>query len=436
MLADSLAAALRSAGAQVPSFNSVPLDAPFDIVCDSLAKSSRITLVVIDIVRGRTFVYNTTTTGIPTIYVERTDEWFRVLPRKPSHAGQYVYYETPVTETLDHELPSAAPAPRGDPIAEDFDASGWVYDVDPTDCRTIRPEAPNVVLCVSSQPMVVNELDLVIKLPGHYSASYAVGYSATAKVVFRSVVVHPREMADSVSLIKIPNGMGVCLLNQVSDVIVSDQDFRPVCSFNVFAEVFAFVRGVYDSGVTGVIGKPLVTTAEEAIDDDIASRCTDLRVSGEIQDGECLYSYRAAHRGDIPQTAKLKTLMTSSGVFTDVLHTPSSCLCFTLEAVDGILAVMGRYVPTKRSILYTVNEAFVTFLCAIGYPHELPNYETLKDAYGVYMNVRIINARLTSGDGTLVVDMRPFQSITNTAANTVTLNGWKEQHTAIMYMVK
>lgn len=439
VVAEALTAAIRSKGFNTTETN-IPPGSTFDAVCDTISKASGCQLYVMDRVRGGNYVYNSNSQETAPVSIERTSHAFVVLDGVPVDV-HFVQYESASTTDLEYDLEEAEESETDrneESMDPDFDSSGWYYDSVDDDFKSLKSMRPNVKYTSRDQydcAATAESFDLFLKCPHDTTSRFVVGYSTTGKIVFSESVLFTRKLGDSTSLLKIPNGMGICMLTGVSDVLLLDKMHLPVAAYKLHEELYAFISGINRRGITGVIGNPLVQTTEDAIEFDIDSKYRNIQPSS-VEEGECVYSFEAQDKGKIPQFGTLNYMVSRGGLFKNLLHTPASNVCFSLESLEQTVIVLDRHLPRDRSIIYHTNEAFVNFLYVVGYPHEKPQYEDLPSAFKVYQNVKAINSNLVTNQGYLEIDMRPFQTITNTAHNTLTIIDWKEKNTGLRYTIQ
>jgi hypothetical protein len=441
VIADSLSIAVRSRG--LNSLNNTPVYTPtnplaqFDSICEAVAKLYGCNLYLADVVRDVLKVYNYDPIN-PDVFVERGPDSFFAFddgddPQRDK--STYVRY-APLAAVVSNDLEELEETPRADDerISTDFseEALGWYYDVSGTDPSSPYSVTPRNVFAAERGDLCLGgEFNMIVQCPRGGGVSHVLGYSAKGLVTFPRSTLHTDKLRTP--LLHVPHGYGVCLLAGVREIFILDSTFTPVLSFEFIPQFVSLVDGLgsNNNNKLAVIDKPLVSSLEELLDDDIASKYRRIKVGEDIVHGECSYSYVSPDRGGVPQTSTLRHMVSRWGVTKPVLCTPGSVLCMNLDTLERIITVVAGYIPEGRSVLYTTIERFVNFLYRTGHAHGggLPLYETLSEAFVAYQNIKIINSQLASSDGNLTIDLSPF----NNSSETINIENWRETKSMVLY---
>lgn len=288
----------------------------------------------------------------------------------------------------------------------------------------------NVRRATDSGPLTNDGFDLIFKCSKGAQASVVEGYSFANKVTFDSVLVYTDKL--NVPLVKIPNGLGICLINEVSDLFVLDSSYNPLQHVDLYSEISKFAKGVA-SPVTApvLVNNPSV---ENMIAEDVKTRFPDLRV-GEVEGGECTYHYVNNARGGVIDRSSLGHMVSSTDLTKQLLclKSESSHLCMSIDALEKTLSAIDEHIPQGRSIVYRTVKRFTTFLYKVGYCYQLMQFDEPLQMFTMYDNVRTVINRLDVQNGTGQIDMEIFQPFYNRNPFTLTLTKWVEKSTGIKF---
>ena len=436
VIIDSLSIAIRSL---LGSTNSTVVPTPpnplaqFDTLCAAVAKSFDCVLYLEDEVRGTRQAYNAAATNHE-VFIRRTPEEF-ITQVHGDRRGYSRYEEANHGEQLD-ELEEEKEEEEEDEerITEDFteEALGWYYDVFKTDPKSPYKTIPRNVypatLKENTNPIPTGDFDLLVKCPD--KSTHILGYSSKGMVTFPRSTLYTDKLAKPV--LRVPNGAGICLLAGVQDLYVLDQMFIPTLAFQFFPQFVRFTDGLAEEDARlAVLDDPVLTSLDDLIDSDIASKYRNLRVGSNIVQGECSYDYDGP--GGIPRSSTMRHMVSRWGLIKQVVAVKPSVLCMSLDTLERLITVIDGYIPEERSVIYSTIERFVMFLYRAGYPGDMPKYENMTDAFVAYQNIKVINSQLVTTDGTLRIDLSPFSQ--HNKHSYLTIKNWKEANSNALYSV-
>lgn len=399
ILANALAFLLSQTQLASPQSNSYQQNMPVDVTINSVASNFECELYVYSPGGSTGVVYNYA--DYPKrakIYIERTDTTLTIVP-------------TATGMTFARYVPLSAASSDVEMVEgrDLFNSTNLEYNIVRNDASkydmlpsNIRPATPDEIKSPLKERNVDN-FDLIIKCDNISNAAYVFGFSNINKVVFNASIAHLDRR-----VLKIPAGLGVCIVSNVSDLLILDKWFNPIEAYSLYGEIFSFVNEITDIGITRATDNPLINSTQDAIDYDIESKYSNLTVGG-VERGECYYNYTAKDKSAVPETSTLSYIQSQWGVADTVLESMSSKLCVSLGTLERIIPFLGSAITPEQSLIYGTIHHFRTFLYKIGYDGGFPAYETLSEAYRVYQKIKNINANMSTADGTLEVDMSPLQ---------------------------
>ena len=439
---ESLVTLFKAAGFHIDS-NTVSYGLSFLKTAENLSKTARVTLYVIDpspeqpnvVING-----NGGSDGI--IIVIKNPHNLEVINQLPDPSPTFTQYETGLSINLEElESDDGEEEERWDErIQIDFKASGWFFKeyLDPD--QALLNSSNVVTHRLSLQPEEVKDWDLIIKIPltrytkggpfsGRSDVFYVCAFSSNSKIRF-----HKCRFYEYSSLLLIPDGLGICLLNKATDLIVLDRECVPITTLSVYEEI-GFLVGHLESEDLPlmVMSNPLCGSIKDLVNQTVDTDFKDITASS-IQNGECVYVYKDSN--DIPYTAPFSKLIeTYTKVMRNLVTVEPSKLYIRTTSVEKMLSVIQSYLPKQKSILFSVIRKFVLFLYNIGYTKVIPGStdKDLNESFITYINVVQINRFLRKNDGTGVVDMSQFQGF-GSKSSLIYLTEWIEDKSGIQYM--
>ncbi|KAK3786562.1 hypothetical protein RRG08_036667 [Elysia crispata] len=438
VLPNSLALLLRRMGftpMNSEQSNNPLLNRNDDDVMYYAATNHDLSLYVVDEVRSKNILYNPSDT-LARAFLRRDASTLTALR---DAAGERFESYYPVVPSGSDNTPMEVDKTEEDISIDVVDPSGWNYDVSDSDFVK-RQYKPNVTQLRhrDDKDLSDGDYDIIAKCPEARRVVYVEGYSSRSRIIFNEVTVHSERLV--IPLIKIHNGLGICLMHKVTDIIFLDGALNPVQTLDVYDQACDFLSALRRDGVSNVVDYPLLTTLGSIIDHDLETLYTDLRVGSRVMDGECSYEFESKSRGGIADVATLGYLVNNMVAPRHLLLCVGdrSALCMSLHTAEKFVTLVKGRVPEQRSVIYQCVEAFKQFLYRIGFPGELPRHETLEETYRLYTNIKMITYKLQETDGNIKVDMQPFTSALKSShqspANTVyTFNNWVEQDSGIKF---
>lgn len=427
VLADSLKTAVRLAiGHNNNNHPDVPLTFKyqFDALCQTVAESFRVTLYLEDEVRGSKHVYNSIENKRQ-VFLRRTHKTFQILSQvDPSLFSRYER-----AQGEDIELTEEKEEKDYKDEADEFSLETLSRYYDISDPKSFKPVRRNVFL--GKKENFAEKFDMVIRCPAKTTdIMHVLGYSAKGLVNLPRSELFTDRIASPI--IRVPHGAGICLLTGVQEIFVLDSNFVPLLSINFFQHIVRFIDGLENASLV-VLDKPVLSSLKDLITDDIARKYKNLRVGANIVQGECSYDYEDSW--GVAKSSTISDMMAKWGVTEPILCVKESNLCMSLNTVDYMLTVMSDYIPETRSVIYTTIERFVNFLYRAGYDGDIPRYESLAEAFVAYQNIKIINSRLVSTNGTCTIDMSPFTPMHRDHHLTLTIQDWRDTKSNQTYTV-
>lgn len=440
VLPEALTSAVRAATKTLPT-NIGRLQGTLDNMCLTLAKLAGRELRLIDVRDGDTpshVAYNRGTNSRQkpiTLQIDRARISVLHLNDETNQLFS-TYEEADLNQTTLDDLASLDESHH--PMDEDFDCTGWHYDAVADDFKVLTYTAPNVKRF--NEAIKVDELDLVLVCSSTDFCrgnkdyiQYVLGFSPTDKIVFGEATINE----DGIILIK--DGLGICLVHCVTDIVFLDSGFKDAApGVHLIDEFGSFVTDLNYSGDMIALDRPQVRSVKDMIKQEVNERFNGTLTFDHVRvsDGEQIYKYKDPASSE-EMCASFDTLVHEMCTDKHVMRTPNSRLCMTMKMADMFVrAASLKNLGASPSLLYTVNRRFVCFLYTVGYPHEVRGYETLDEAFSVYYNIQTINTHLTHAGGTLEVDMRPFQSECNQVKNTLMFENWREVHSGMLYDIQ
>lgn len=388
------------------------------------------------------YLYNATTdrhsmynpSGHSKVFVMQTHDTLSTFDGADD--GTYTLVDIPTTQaypSTDVEMSSPSSDIGGHAIEG---SSDWTYEITPgnVDRGVHRSNVQRGNITYNEEPsddLTDTKYDLIIKCPKAKYAFVVEGYSRTCKVTFDTATIHTSKL--STPLLKIPNGLGICLLTKVIDIFVLDEGANPIQHIDLYSDLATFAKGL-GSGISKVqVNTPLAgVTDADIIRSDIGSRYTNIRIGREIIDGECVYHFDNNARGGVNDRSTLGYMVNSSTISQALMCIDNqSSLCLSMDTLDKILASIDSYLPEGKSIIYQTVRRFILFLYKMGFLHELVYYDTPEDAFSMYCNIRLAADKLNMHGGDGDIDMEPFQPFYNRTPYVYKFNKWTEVQTGI-----
>lgn len=405
----------------------------FDPVAEAVALSYGATIYVKNAVDGENKVYNTPRGGslrvsLPSVYIVREDEhivWDE--GERFALAGlTYSEYSTaPKTDALvsvesDVIDKGSTEESMSGVSSSDKLGSGWYFDEEKGRFERSIKRANVVTSTPTEDENDLSDLDgsLVVLYPDETPVPilYIEGYSAEGMIMFPKVTLFDRTKINA-QLLKIEEGLDICLLHKVTDLYFLDANYTPVAHLDVHRSVRRLLRKLAREGSAKitVIGEPLLESVKDLVEHDIAKSYGNLRVGGTVVDGECCYHYDNLRGGGVPKASTLNHLVESMDVKKYVLcehfravPRREMAVCMSIHNLSYYLSCVENYLPTQRSAVYQCIAKFVHFLYKVGFGGEFPSYEDPLSAYRVYQNIQTFEIDMRREGGNVDLDTSGF----------------------------
>lgn len=427
VLAEAITALLRRAGLTTRSYaaattNTAATGYTDDGVLEAAAAVFDTSIYLDDRVREGKYLYTNRSAGGSKVFILREESTLYA-----SLSGDDDLY-APVHAEDDPPMEEEAAVPEPLDTGALGDASGWYYDTAANDfARRTRKQNVFRQTNLAAPPISDDGYGMIIQCPAGKSVVYLEGYGERDMVSFGPCALHENKLA--VPLLHVPNGLGICMLNGVTDLVMLDSALNPVDFLKPYDHLAYFVEGLSAEGPVAVVDRPLLTSLQDVVDDDVAGKYRDLRVGDTVTAGECTYDYDALDRGGIPQTSTLGHLKDGMESLKHLVMVVGgkSKLCMSVGNLEQCMRAVDGYLPAGKSVVYGAVERFVQFLYRVGYQGALPAYETFEPLYRMYVNVKLIEDKLRETGGTCKIDMSPFQDVLATDVTYLEFKEWKEE---------
>ncbi|KAK3757160.1 hypothetical protein RRG08_061445 [Elysia crispata] len=273
----------------------------------------------------------------------------------------------------------------------------------------------------------VGTYDLFILSPKGDDAFYVEGYNETDVVQFRDATMYSRQICTP--LLRIHMGAAVCLINKVTDIVVMDAAGNPLQFIEFYPQLCSFIKGVNNNSNNNkltALGRPLVKSLTDLVDDDVATRFSSIKRS-KSDSHESSFEYELKSGGFYKST--MSHLMQTNSIMTDLLCVQSSDVCMSLQTVQAIMGSVETYIPQNRSVLYSTVHKFVDFLFYVGYDHQLVYFDDLPGVSRMFNTLMSVKQELDRTGGTGLIDMRLFQPFETQAEYFLRMHNYYEQTT-------